>query len=115
MSDIKLKIGKRIKELRIKHNLKQSELAEMVGIGTKHQSCIETGKNFPSADLFENYAVAFNMDVTDILSIKPFSFDKSRKEIIANIVKNINTASDYELFLIDKIIDIISVNNKLFE
>ena len=108
MNDVKLQIGKRIKELRIKHNLKQSELAEKVGIGTKHQSCIETGKNFPSAELFENYAIAFNMDVADILSIKSFYFDKPRNDLINNIIKNINIASDYELFLIDKIVTAIS-------
>ena len=43
---LKKLLGKRIQELRIKNGLKQSELAEKVGIATKHQSCIETGKNY---------------------------------------------------------------------
>lgn len=38
--ELKKKLGKRIQELRIKNNLKQYELAEKVGISTKHQSCI---------------------------------------------------------------------------
>lgn len=42
--ELKKKLGKRIQELRIRKGLKQSELAEKVGIATKHQSCIETGK-----------------------------------------------------------------------
>ncbi len=56
--ELKKKLGKRIKELRALNNLKQAQLAEMVGIATKSQSCIETGKNFPSADLIEKYARA---------------------------------------------------------
>lgn len=32
---------KRIQELCIKNGLKQSELAEKVGVATKYQSCIE--------------------------------------------------------------------------
>ena len=56
--ELKKKLGKRIKELRALNNLKQAQLAEMVGIATKSQSCIETGKNFPFADLIEKYAKA---------------------------------------------------------
>ena len=37
---LKKLLGKRIQELRTKNGLKQSELAEKVGIATKHQSCI---------------------------------------------------------------------------
>ena len=110
MDDIKKQIGNRIKELRIKHNLKQSELAEAVGIGAKHQSCIETGKNFPSAELFENYAKAFNMETAEILNIKPYAFAKSRKDIIDNIINNINVSSNYELMLINNIINVIIAN-----
>ena len=51
--ELKKKFGKRIQELRLKNNWKQSELAEKVGIASKTQSCIETGKNFPSAELIE--------------------------------------------------------------
>ena len=49
--NIKEQLGLRIKELRLKNGLKQSELAEKVNIATKHQSCIETGRNYPSADV----------------------------------------------------------------
>ena len=68
--ELKKRLGKRIQELRLKNNLKQSELAEKVGIATKHQSCIETGKNYPSAELVENYARVFNIDVAEVLAIE---------------------------------------------
>lgn len=59
--------GKRIQELRTKNGLKQSELAEKIGIATKHQSCIETGKNYPSAEQVENNTKVFGVDVTECL------------------------------------------------
>ena len=70
--ELKKRLGKRIQELRLKNNLKQSELAEKVGIATKHQSCIETGKNYPSAELVENYARVFNIDVAEVLAIEVY-------------------------------------------
>ncbi len=102
--NIKEQIGSRIKELRLKNNLKQSELAEKVGIATKHQSCIETGRNFPSAELFEKYASAFCIDISDLLCLKPYTLNKSRKEIIEEIMQNINISSDYELNIIEKFV-----------
>lgn len=105
--NIKKQIGTRIKELRLKNNLLQSELAEKVGIAVKHQSCIETGRNFPSAELFEKYAKAFNIDVSELLSYKPMTSLKSRKDLINNIVTIVSSASDYELSLIEKIINAI--------
>ena len=67
--ELKKKLGRRIKELRTLNNLKQAQLAELAGIATKSQSCIETGKNYPSADLIEKYAKIFKIDVSEVLNI----------------------------------------------
>ncbi|MFI3300392.1 MAG: helix-turn-helix transcriptional regulator [Candidatus Gastranaerophilales bacterium] len=99
--DIKQLLGLKIKELRVKNNLKQFELAEIVGIAVKHQSCIETGKNFPSADLIEKYAKAFNIEATDLFSIKT---NKTRTILINEIEKIIKNANDNEIQLIHKIL-----------
>src|SRR5574344_1056715 len=101
---IKEILGKRIKNLRIKHNLTQAALAEKVHLAHKHQSCIETGKNFPSADLIEKYAQVFNLDATEFLSIASFTIKEDRKDVLNRISKNLNKATDYEIYLIDKII-----------
>lgn len=108
--DIKKQTGERIRELRLKNNLKQSELAEKVGIATKHQSCIETGRNFPSAELFEKYAIVFSMDVSEMLCLKPYILNKPRKEIIENIIDMVSVSSDYELNIIEKTVK--SILNK---
>ncbi len=101
---IKEILGKRIKALRIKNNLTQAELAEKVNIASKHQSCIETGKNFPSAELIEKYADVFNIDACEFFSISPFKIQESRQDIIREINQQFNRATDYELFLIKKIV-----------
>lgn len=99
--DLKKRLGKRIQELRMKNVLKQSELAEKVGIATKHQSCIETGKNFPSSDLIERYAEIFKIDTADLLMIQ---YDKSKSVLIKEINNLLNSASDNDVKKIHKII-----------
>lgn len=99
--ELKKLLGKRIQELRHKNNLKQSELAERVGIATKSQSCIETGKNYPSAELVERYAKVFNLDIPELLAL---SHIKPTKELRQEIIDMIKSANDDEVITIHKII-----------
>ncbi|MDO5437724.1 MAG: helix-turn-helix transcriptional regulator [bacterium] len=99
--DLKQLIGLRIKEQRLKCGLKQAELAEKVNVAAKHQSCIETGKNFPSADLIEKYARVFKIDVADLLII---SQNKDRKTIEKELIEIIKKANDDEIKLAYKIL-----------
>lgn len=99
--ELKKKLGKRIQELRIKNDLKQSELAEKVGIATKHQCCIETGKNYPSAELVENYAKIFGVDVAEILDI---THVKTTEELLSDIFSMLKTASEEEILIVHKIL-----------
>lgn len=103
--NVKELIGARIKELRLKNNLTQSQLAEKVDIATKHQSCIETGKNFPSAELLERYAEIFNIEVSNLLQLTSYTLDEPRKDIIERIMNTINMSSDYELDIINKFLN----------
>lgn len=99
---LKKQLGQRIQELRLKKMLKQSELAETVGIATKHQSCIETGKNFPSAELLEKFAKVLDVDISEILNIKHI---KDRKSQLEDINKMLLNASDNEIAIIYKFIN----------
>ena len=99
--ELKKLLGKRIQELRNKNGLKQSELAEKVGIATKHQSCIETGKNYPSAELVENYAKVFGVDVTEMLDI---THVKTSDELLTDINLMLKNASEDEILTIHKIL-----------
>lgn len=53
MKDVKILLGKRIKELRKKLNISQQELASMVNVDPRNLSNIECGISFPSKILFE--------------------------------------------------------------
>ena len=99
--NLKNKIGKRIQELRMTKGLKQSELAERVGIATKTQSCIETGKNYPSSTLIEKYAKVFDIDVSEVLNI---SHIKETNEIYEDIQKILKTLNQEQLYLVYKMI-----------
>jgi len=53
MKDIKILLGKRIKELRKKMNISQQELAAIINIDPRNLSNIECGISFPSKVLLE--------------------------------------------------------------
>ncbi|MBQ2644776.1 helix-turn-helix transcriptional regulator [bacterium] len=92
--EIKKRLGKRIQELRLKNNLKQSELAEKVGLATKSQSCIETGKTYPSAEVIEKYAKVFNVDISEVLDI---SHEKPVKEVLDDMIDMLKKACDEDI------------------
>lgn len=92
--ELKKRLGKRIQELRVKNNLKQSELAEKINIATKSQSCIETGKNYPTAENIEKYAKAFNVDVAEILDIGHI---KTSDELLSEMIEMLKSANETEI------------------
>lgn len=99
---LKYLLGQRIKELRLKKNMTQAQLAEHVSIDPKHQSCIENGRNFPSSDLLDKYAHVFEIDICDLLKIE---HNKSRTELEKKLQKLIKNSSDEEFKIIYKIVN----------
>ena len=65
-------IGKIIQRARKEHGLKQSELAEMVGISEKHMSKIETGIYYPALENF--------LKMLEILELSFADFGVNEKE-----------------------------------
>ena len=99
--NLKKRLGKRIQELRLKNGLKQATLAEKVNLAHKSQSCIETGKNYPSADVVEKYADALNVDVSEILDIEHI---KPTKELILEINTLLNNAEEKDVITAYRVI-----------
>ena len=85
-------IGKTIQNIRKKANIKQSELAEKIGISEKHLSKIETGKNLPSLDNFLKMAEILKFSLDDF-GIKSNTYDSEYKQTLLKIVYS---SSDYE-------------------
>ncbi len=92
--ELKKNFGQRLKELRKGKKWTQDQLAELVGVDTKHISFLKTGRNFPSADLLERFKDVFQVDYNDI-----FNFQSQTKS--DEYIKRINSLA--------KIMD----NNKL--
>ena len=97
---VKKKLGIRIKELRRQRGLTQAQLAEMIGIHSKTQSFIETGKTYPSAETIEAYAKVLNIDVADVLYIG--DVQKVEDDYLFELHKLINKASKKQIELIFK-------------
>ena len=85
-------IGKTIQTIRKKANIKQSELAEKIGISEKHLSKIETGKNLPSLDNFLKMAEVLKFSLDDF-GIKAQSCENEYKQAL---LKTVYSASDFE-------------------
>ena len=75
-------IGKTIQTLRKKSNIKQSALAELVGISEKHLSKIETVKNLPSLSNFLKIAQVLKFSLDDFGINQPYKTDANNKENI---------------------------------
>lgn len=92
--NIKKLFGARVKTLRTRKNMTQSNVAEYVDVDSKHISCIESGKNFPSAELVGRLAKAL-----EVHPYKLFEFENSptSEELRKQIIKIVETAKDCEI------------------
>ena len=78
MADIKTIFGTNIKYYRKKQHLTQEQLAEKLGITTKHLSTIETGTHFVSAELLEKLTQQFLVSASTLFySNEEVSIDDS--------------------------------------
>lgn len=90
MSNVdKLYVGRVIRQKRKDLGLKQSELAEMVGISEKHLSKIETGKNYPALDNFFKMTEILKLSLKDFVSegidMADISSNKNKLKMSVNI------------------------------
>lgn len=99
--NIKLLFGRKIKEYRKKQGLTQAKLAELSGVDNKHISCIESGKNFPSADLINRFALALKVEPKDFFE---FYHLQDKKDLKSDIISMLNRLNGEELMLTHKYI-----------
>lgn len=66
-TDIRVKLGKRVRELRGERGLTQIELAELMGIDRSYLSEIETGKKDPSLRVLKTLADGFRLTLSELL------------------------------------------------
>jgi transcriptional regulator with XRE-family HTH domain len=68
MQDIKVRFGKRVKELRLYKAISQEKLAELADLDRTYIPGIEAGKRNVSLEVIEKIAKAFSMSVTELLN-----------------------------------------------
>jgi transcriptional regulator with XRE-family HTH domain len=66
-TDIRVRLGNRVRSLRKREQWTQVELAEMLGIDRSYLSEIETGKKDPSLRVLKTIADGFNLTLSQLL------------------------------------------------
>ena len=94
-------IAKVIQNARKRKGLKQSQLAEKIGISEKHLSKIETGKNYPALDNFFKMIDVLNLSLNDF-GIDTKEAGSSQKQ---QLQKVINTSSEEQIAIYADVID----------
>lgn len=64
-------IRNRIKEYRARHNMKQEELARLVGVRRETIGNLEKGKYNPSLVLAWNIAQVFGVPIEEVFTVTP--------------------------------------------
>ena len=69
-------IRNRIKEYRARHNMKQEELAKLVGVRRETIGNLEKGRYNPSLVLAWNIAQVFGVSIEEIFTVGPEQQDR---------------------------------------
>lgn len=69
-------IRNRIKEYRARHNMKQEELARLVGVRRETIGNLEKGRYNPSLVLSWNIAQVFGVSIEEIFTVEPEQQDR---------------------------------------
>ena len=89
MHDTKKYLGARIQEIRKLQGLKQTELAELVGIDSKHMSKIECGRCYPSFELLDKIALKLNKPVSSFLNSEHLESRADLTEKVFRIIESL--------------------------
>ena len=93
-------MGNRIKNRRKELNIKQSDLAEQIGISNNHMSTIERSTGKPSIDAFLN--------ICDILRVTPDYLllgSMHADNVSQNIIDKLRLCNDDDLWLIEQMVE----------
>ena len=65
-------IGNKIRKLRMKHNITQSQLAEVLSVTSQSVSKWECGRSFPDITLLPVIARYFGISMDELFEYQPF-------------------------------------------
>lgn len=104
MNDTELKytFGKKIKELREKHQLSQEELSVQLEITQRQVSMIERGLSFPKLKTLNKLANVFKCNIYDLFDNDYLQTEQILKEALKHIIDNSCYEKTKILYLIAK-------------
>lgn len=94
-------LGSRIRELRKNLNMRQDELATLVGIDQRHMSRIECGYNSPSFDTLERIAISLKVPIKALFD---HDYLDSREKLLDRLMNIIHNADLYKLRVIYRLV-----------
>ncbi len=86
--EIKILLGKRIKELRKQKSLSQEQLAEKLEIGQRSLSKIECGNTFISAETMSKLLTALNIKPAELFNFEHNNEKEVLKEELKSAIDN---------------------------
>lgn len=100
-------MGNRIKNRGKELHIKQSELAEQIGISNNHMSTIECGTGKPSIDAF--------LKICDILKVTPDYLllgSMHADNVSQNIIDKLHLCNDDDLWIIEQLVEVMIHRNR---
>ena len=85
MKDPKQLIGQRISTLRRARRLTQNDLAERVGVDSRHISRLETGRYFPSLDTLVTMAAVLEVELQEFFLFPTVETETEMREALVAI------------------------------
>lgn len=101
MPEAKVRLGRRIRNLRRLRDLTQEELAEKASLSGKYLGEIERGVANATIDTIENLAEALEVELPDLFEI---SHEDDRRRILKEISNLLDKADDNSVKLVFRVI-----------
>lgn len=103
---LKVKLGKRIQDLRNMNKYSQDKFSEKIGINRNSLSKIETGETYPKPETLEKIKDILEVDYKDL-----FTFNENKNERVENINMKLQKIDDNQLHFIDSLLDTLIKNS----
>lgn len=94
-------LGEALRLIRVYHDLKQKEAADLLGVSTSYLSEIENGRKVPTLEIVQRYSDKFALPVSSIMffaeSVEGGSFDHARSIVagkMLSLMKFLEARSD---------------------
>lgn len=99
---VRVKFGKRFKELRLSRNIRQKDFAALIGLNASFIVQLEKGEKFISPEVLEKSSRILNYPIKEF-----FNFDEQTEDKIIRIIVEKLKSNPDKLVMIERVIDAI--------